>query len=168
VQLQNPNSPWCDDPKTPVVESCIDSSNHAFNKALAYLSKEYGDDPKTWSWGKAHTAISEHRPLTKVPFLGSLFNIATPFAGDSFSVNVGRLQLLRSSNPYETFQAPSLRTIYDLADLEQSVFIFQTGQSGWIQSKLYRNMSPLWAKNEYLPLQMKPANITRELELKAK
>lgn len=168
VQLQNPNSPWCDDPKTQPVESCLESSNHAFDKALAYLSKEYGDDPKTWSWGKAHTAISEHRPLTKVPFLGSFFNIETPFAGDSFSVNVGRLQLLRSSNPYQTLQAPSLRTVYDLSDLEQSVFIYQTGQSGWVQSKLYRNMSPLWAKNEYLPLQMKPANITRELELKAK
>jgi penicillin G amidase len=168
MQLQNPNSPWCDDPKTQAIESCQESSNHAFDKALDYLSNEYGKDPKTWSWGQAHTAISEHRPLTKVPFLGSLFNIETPFAGDSFSINVGRLQLLRSSNPYETLQAPSLRTIYDLADLEQSVFIFQTGQSGWIQSKLYRNMTPLWAKNDYLPLQMKPANITRELELKVK
>ena len=168
TQLQNPNSPWCDDPKTQAIESCLESSNNAYDKALDYLSKEYGKDPKTWVWGKAHTAVSEHRPLTKVPLLGSLFNIETPFAGDSFSINVGRLQLLRSSNPYETFQAPSLRTIYDLADLEQSLFIYQTGQSGWVQSKLYRNMTPLWAKNEYLPLQMKPANITRELELKAR
>ncbi|MBU3623419.1 penicillin acylase family protein [Polynucleobacter sp. AP-Latsch-80-C2] len=166
TQLQNPNSPWCDDPKTQAVESCLESSNNAYDKALVYLSKEYGNDPKTWVWGKAHSAVSEHRPLTKVPLLGSLFNIETPFAGDSFSINVGRLQLLRSSNPYETFQAPSLRTIYDLADLEQSLFIYQTGQSGWVQSKLYRNMTPLWAKNEYLPLQMKPAKITRELELK--
>jgi penicillin G amidase len=168
TQLQNPNSPWCDDPKTQAIESCLESSNNAYDKALDYLSKEYGKDPKTWVWGKAHTAVSEHRPLTKVPLLGSFFNIETPFAGDSFSINVGRLQLLRSSNPYETFQAPSLRTIYDLADLEQSLFIYQTGQSGWVQSKLYRNMTPLWAKNEYLPLQMKPANITRELELKAR
>jgi penicillin amidase len=168
MQLQNSNSPWCDDPKTQVVESCLESSNNAYDKALEYLSNTYGKDPKTWVWGKAHTAVSEHRPLTKVPLLGSLFNIETPFSGDSFSINVGRLQLLRSKNPYETFQAPSLRTIYDLADLEQSIFIYQTGQSGWVQSKLYRNMTPLWAKNEYLPLQMKPANITRELELKAR
>jgi len=168
IQLQNPNSPWCDDPKTGSIESCQDASNKAFDKALDYLSNEYGKDPSKWSWGVAHTALSEHRPLTKVPFLGSLFNLKTPFAGDSFSVNVGRLQLLRSSNPYETLQAASLRTVYDLSDLEQSVFIYQTGQSGWVQSKLYRNMNPLWAKNEYLPLQMKPANVTRELELHIK
>ena len=168
IQLQNPNSPWCDDPQTGPIESCQDASNKAFDKALDYLSNEYGKDPSKWSWGAAHTALSEHRPLTKVPFLGSLFNLKTPFAGDSFSVNVGRLQLLRSSNPYETLQAASLRTVYDLSDLEQSVFIYQTGQSGWVQSKLYRNMNPLWAKNEYLPLQMKPANVTRQLELHIK
>lgn len=168
IQLQNPNSPWCDDPKTASIETCQDASNKAFDKALNYLSAEYGKDPSKWSWGVAHTALSEHRPLTKVPFLGSFFNLKTPFAGDSFSVNVGRLQLLRSTNPYETLQAASLRTVYDLSDLEQSVFIYQTGQSGWVQSKLYRNMNPLWAKNEYLPLQMKPANVTRQLELHIK
>jgi len=75
---------------------------------------------------------------------------------------------LRTSNPYETKQAPSLRTIYDLSDLENSLFIYQTGQSGWVQSKLYRNMNPLWAKNEYLPLQMKPENSKRQLELVSK
>jgi penicillin amidase len=168
TQLQNPNSPWCDDPKSAPVETCQDSSNKAFDKALDYLSSEYGKDPSKWSWGNAHTAISEHRPLTKVPFLGSLYNLKTPFAGDSFSINVGRLQLLRSNNPYETLQAASLRAVYDLSDLEKSIFIYQTGQSGWVQSSMYRNMNPLWAKNEYLPLKMKPENITRQLELKAK
>ena len=168
TQLQNPNSPWCDDPKSAPVETCQDSSNKAFDKALDYLSGEYGKDPSKWSWGNAHTAISEHRPLTKVPFLGSLYNLKTPFAGDSFSINVGRLQLLRSTNPYETLQAASLRAVYDLSDLEKSIFIYQTGQSGWVQSSMYRNMNPLWAKNEYLPLKMKPENITRQLELKAK
>ncbi|QWD64884.1 penicillin acylase family protein [Polynucleobacter sp. MWH-UH2A] len=166
--LQNPNSPWCDIPKTPTVETCAESSNIAFDRALEYLSDQYGNDPKSWSWGKAHTAISEHRPLSKIPVLGKLFNITTPFPGDSFSINVGRLELNNSSNPYETLQAPSLRTIYDLSDLEKSLFIYQAGQSGWVQSPWYRNMSSLWAKNEYLPLQMKPEKTARTLELSNK
>ena len=166
--VKNPNSPWCDDPKTAQTESCQDSSNKALDKALEYLSKEYGDDPNTWAWGKAHIAISEHRPFSKVPLLGSLFNIRTPFPGDSFSINVGRLELLQSKNPYETLQAPSLRTLYDLSDLEKSLFIYQTGQSGWVQSKLYRNMNSLWANNEYLPLRMKAGDSQRQLELSNK
>uniref|UniRef100_B1XUE3 Peptidase S45 penicillin amidase n=1 Tax=Polynucleobacter necessarius subsp. necessarius (strain STIR1) TaxID=452638 RepID=B1XUE3_POLNS len=167
-QVQNPNSPWCDDTKTEKTETCLESSNLALDKALDYLSKEYGDDPKTWTWGKAHIAISEHRPFSKVPLLGDFFNIKTPFPGDSFSINVGRLELLQSKNPYETLQAPSLRTVYDLSDLEKSAFIYQAGQSGWVQSKLYRNMNSLWANNEYLPLQMKSEKINRQLELNNK
>jgi len=168
LQLQNPNSPWCNDPLTEQIESCADASNSALDKALEQLSTQFGDDPKNWAWGKAHTAISEHRPFSKVPLLGSLFNLTQPFPGDSFSINVGRLELLRAENPFETKQAPSLRTLFDLANLEQSLFIYQTGQSGWVQSKLYRNMSTLWAQNEYLPLQMKPKKISRELTLVTK
>ena len=168
LALQNPDSAWCDDPKTNQAESCLDSSNNALDKALDYLSNQYGSDPKSWSWGKAHIATSEHRPLSKVPVLGGLFNLKTPFPGDAFSINVGRPQLLKSTNPYETVQGPSMRAIYDLSDLEKSLFIYQTGQSGWVQSKLYRNMNPLWANNEYLPLQMKPEKTQRQLELNNK
>ena len=164
-QVKNPNSPWCDDPKTTQRESCQESSNKALDQALEYLSKEYGNNPKSWAWGKAHVATSEHRPFSKIPLLGSLFNISSPFPGDAFSINVGRPELLQAKNPYETLQAPSLRTIYDLSNLEKSLFIYQTGQSGWVQSKLYRNMSSLWANNEYLPLEMKSEKMTRQLEL---
>ena len=167
LQLQNPNSPWCDDPQTPSIESCQDASNLAFDQALVDLSARYGNDPKTWLWGKAHIAVSEHRPFSKLPILGDLFNLQEAFPGDSFTINVGRLELLRADNPFETKQAPSLRTLYDLSDLEQSLFIYQAGQSGWVQSQLYRNMSPLWAKNEYLSLQMRPKVIKRKLELKS-
>jgi penicillin amidase len=165
AQIRNPNSPWCDDPRTEKIETCLESSNAAFDKALEYLSHEYGNDPSKWAWGKAHIATSEHRPLSKVPVLSKLFNLEVPFPGDSNTVNVGRLELLRSKNPYGTLQGPSMRAIYDLSDLEKSLFIYQTGQSGWVQSKLYRNMNPLWAKNEYLPLQMKPEKTVRQLEL---
>jgi penicillin amidase len=168
LQLQNPNSPWCNDPQTEQVENCADASNAALDKALEQLSTQFGNNPKNWLWGNAHIAVSEHRPLSKVPLLGSLFNLAQPFPGDSFSINVGRLELLRTENPFETKQAASLRTLYDLSDLEQSLFIYQAGQSGWVQNKLYRNMSTLWARNEYLPLQMKPQKISRQLDLNMK
>lgn len=168
LQLQNPNSPWCNDPQTEQIENCAEASNAAFDKALEQLSAQFGNNPKNWVWGNAHIAVSEHRPLSKVPFLGSLFNLTQPFPGDSFSINVGRLELLRADNPFETKRAPSLRTLYDLSDLEQSLFIYQTGQSGWVQNKLYRNMSALWARNEYLPLQMKPQKIGRQLDLNIK
>jgi penicillin amidase len=165
LHLQNPDSPWCNDPKTEQIESCADASNAALDQALEQLSAQLGSNPINWTWGNAHIAVSEHRPFSKIPVLGGLFNLRQPFPGDSFTINVGRLELLKADNPFETKQAASLRTLYDLSDLEQSLFIYQTGQSGWVQSKLYRNMSTLWAQNEYLPLQMKPQKVNRKLDL---
>ncbi len=168
LQLQNPNSPWCNDPQTEQIENCLDASNAALDQALDKLSSQFGSNPKNWAWGNAHIAISEHRPFSKVPFLGSIFNLTQPLPGDSYTINVGRLELFGADNPFETKQGPSLRAIYDLSNLEQSLFIYQTGQSGWVQSKFYRNMSALWAQNEYLPLQMKPAKVSRQLDLNVK
>jgi penicillin amidase len=168
LQLQNPNSPWCNDPQTEQVENCLDASNAALDEALEKLSAQFGSNPKKWAWGNAHIAISEHRPFSKVPFLGGIFNLTQPFPGDGFTINVGRLELLSADNPFEAKQGPSLRAIYDLSNLEQSLFIYQAGQSGWVQSKFYRNMGALWAQNEYLPLQMKPAKVSRQLDLNIK
>ncbi|MBT8536210.1 penicillin acylase family protein [Polynucleobacter paneuropaeus] len=165
LQLQNPASSWCDNPKTDQKESCADAANIAFDKALDQLSKQFGNDPKNWVWGKAHIAVSEHRPFSQVPFLAKIFDLEAPFPGDNYTINVGRLELIKSANPYETKQAPSLRAIYDLSNLEKSLFIYQTGQSGWVQSQRYRNMQALWANGQYLPLQMKPEKIDRQLEL---
>jgi penicillin amidase len=167
-QLSNPNSPWCDSLGTEGVESCAQASQLALDKALEYLTTQYGSDPGNWKWGDAHIAVSEHRPISRVPLLNRLFNITTPFPGDGFTINVGRPELGRHKNPFETKQAASLRTVFDLADLEQSTFIYQTGQSGWAQSKLYRNLNPLWASNQALPLQMKPSTFGRQLELRPK
>ncbi|MBT8544061.1 penicillin acylase family protein [Polynucleobacter paneuropaeus] len=165
VQLRNPDSPWCDNSKTANVETCADAANIAFDKALDQLSNQFGNDPQNWTYGKAHIAISEHRPFSQVPFLAKFFDLEVPVPGDNYTINVGRLELIKSANPYETRQAPSLRAIYDLSNLEKSLFIYQTGQSGWVQSQRYRNMQALWANGQYLPLQMKPEKIDRQLEL---
>jgi len=92
--------------------------------------------------------------------------VASP--GDAFTVNVGRPTLNHIAAPYQSNHAASLRAIYDLNDLEQSVFMFPTGQSGWVQSAQYRNLSKAWSDNALLPLTMNPAPITREIIIKAK
>ncbi len=50
----------------------------------------------------------------------------------------------------------SLRVVYDLSDLEQSEFIYQTGQSGLVWSDNYRDMKDEWAAGKYRPLRSKP------------
>jgi penicillin amidase len=149
-------------------ENCQDAANLALQRALADLSHRYGKSTNDWRWGVAHHAVSEHRPFKNIPFLSGLFNVSVPFPGDAFTVNVGRPALNHPKAPFQANHAPSLRAIYDLNDPEQSVFMFPTGQSGWVQSQRYRNLSDAWANNQVIPLAMKPKQVQRELVLKAK
>jgi penicillin amidase len=79
-----------------------------------------------------------------------------PTGGDSFTVNVGHYWLNDAKTPFANRHAASLRAVYDLADLEQSQFIYQTGQSGLVFSDRYRDMAGAWAQVQYRPLQMQP------------
>ena len=168
LQIANPNSPWCDQPSSAAVENCAETAKLAYDLALDQLSSAYGTDPQKWLWGQAHLAIAEHRPFSKVPLLNKIFNLVNPFPGDSFSVNVGRLELGKSKQPYATKQAASMRIIFDFADLDQSTFMYPTGQSGWVQSSRYRNLNSLWANNDALPLTSKPSAYSRQLDLAPK
>ena len=140
----------------------------ALDKALSDLKNRYGSSPNQWQWGQAHQAVSEHRPFKGLPFLSTFFNVRVAIPGDAFTVNVGRPALNNIAAPYQSNHAASLRAIYDLNDLEQSVFMFPTGQSGWVQSEQYRNLSRAWSDNALVPLTMNPAPITREIIIKTK
>jgi penicillin amidase len=167
-QISKGNSPWCDIHTTSAVESCQDAANEALKRALTDLKDRYGSNPNQWRWDEAHEAVSEHRPFKNLPILSGLFNVRVPFAGDAFTVNVGRPVLNNPKAPYTANHAPSLRAIYDLNNLEQSLFMFPTGQSGWVQSSRYRNLSNAWSNDQALPLVMQPAQIRREIVIKTK
>ena len=47
---------------------------------------------------------------------------------------------------------PSLRAVYDLSDLERSLFIHSTGQSGNVLSPLYDSFEERWRKGDYVTI----------------
>ena len=151
---------WC------APKSCADQASEAFTRALDRLSKAQGKDIANWQWGKAHMAISSHRPLGQSPFLAKWLDVVEPSPGDPFTVNVGTYWLNETHEPFASRHAPSMRAIYDLSDLQNSLFIYQTGQSGVIGSEHYKDMSHEWASGQYRPLQMTPNSQASLLTLK--
>lgn len=145
-------SRWCDDVRTPTVETCADALAVSLEAALADLQKRYGTDMTSWRWGEAHQARHEHRPLGRQPFLARIFDIATPSAGDSYTVNVGQHYLNDEATPFANRHAPSLRAVYDLSDPEKSVFIHSGGQSGNRLSPHYKAFTEAWANGQYIPM----------------
>ena len=153
---------WCDDVRTPAVETCEEVLALALEAALADLSKRYGDNQSRWRWGEAHVARHEHRPLGRQPLLARIFDITVPSPGDAYTVNVGRNNLNEDANPYANRHSASLRAIYDLSDLEKSLYIHSGGQSGNILSDHYKAFSEAWAKNEYIPMRAERKTLEAE------
>jgi penicillin amidase len=158
--LARDDKDWCG------AAGCTGPSGQALDRALTRLQASYGADPAQWRWGVAHPALSVHRPFGNVAALAPFFNVKVPTGGDPFTVNVGHFHADQATETFANRHAASLRALYDLSDLEQSRFIYQTGQSGLVFSKRYGDMSASWADVAYRPLQLNPAVMAHRLQLK--
>ena len=150
---------WCDDVRTPARETCASQASRAFDLAAGDLEKRYGA-PGQWRWGAAHAAAGDHRPLGFVPYVARLFNVSPETAGDTYTVNVGHFFIRDEARPFANRHAPSLRAIYDLADLERSLFMHSTGQSGNVLSPWYASFAERWAKVEYITIPTRRESIS--------
>jgi penicillin amidase len=136
--------------------SCAQQSSQALTRALDRIAAEQGDDASAWRWGRAHPALSSHRPFGNVAMLARFFDVSVPTGGDPWTVNVGQYWANDAKLPFANRHAASLRALYDLADPERSQFIYQTGQSGLVFSPRYRDMRDDWAGVRGRPLQLRP------------
>jgi penicillin G amidase len=150
---------WCG------IATCAGQSSAALDRALTRLQKDHGADVGQWTWGRAHNALSAHKPFGNVPLLAKFFDVRVPTGGDTYTVNVGQYWANDDKLPFANRHAASMRTLFDLADLEKSQFIYQTGQSGLVFSSRYRDMSEGWAKVEYRGLKMRPGEMSHQLRL---
>jgi penicillin G amidase len=108
-----------------------------------------GPDPAAWRWGKIHRARFAH-PLGRMPGLEPLFVAAKlPLGGDEQTVNNAGFE---GDGPFDVYVAPSWRTVYDLADLDESKGILPTGQSGNPASPHWNDQTGAWAAGELRPL----------------
>jgi penicillin amidase len=151
---------WCDDLATTPRESCGQVIARALDRALAGLARRYGSDRKHWSWGDAHFADNEHRPFGEVPILASLFNVQVPSPGDTYTLNRGQVDF-GSEPPFANRGAATCRAIYDFSDLDGSLFIHTTGQSGNPFSPFYRSLAERWSKGDYIRIPIKRPEIER-------
>ena len=65
---------------------------------------------------------------------------------------------------YETNWLPSMRMIVDLGNLDNSVTVHTTGQSGHAYHQHYDDMAPLWANIQYYPMLWSEAQVMAQPE----
>lgn len=142
---------WCNRIDTETRESCSIILDQAFDAALTELKQLYGEDWKSWQYGKAHLAYSEHRPFGKVDPLSSFFNITVESGGGPYTLHRGQTDF-GEEGPYRSRHGAAYRGIYDFSDLDKSVFIQSTGQSGNVFSQHYRDFTDAWSQSRFIAM----------------
>jgi penicillin amidase len=150
VRNLDANSPWWDDKSTPnTVETRDEIMKKSFSEGVAELEKTLGKDPAKWNWGSLHGSNFRNATLGEsgVAPIEALFNRG-PFAtsGGGSIVNATSWNAV---DGYETTNLPSMRAIYDMSNLNNSLTVHTTGQSGHAYNKHYIDMADLWRNIQY-------------------
>ncbi len=157
---------WCDQMSAPGTRTCSDALRSSLETAVRTLADRYGDHPELWRWGDEHRAGLEHALLSRIPGLGWLFDIGVETDGDAFTINRGISHVADPDKPFADVHGPGLRSVYDLADLDQSLFMIATGQSGNPLSPHYGDRVTTWRDGAMISLApLKPGPRARTLVL---
>jgi penicillin amidase len=121
---------WCDDQRTNPVEGCERALTVALDRAVAKLSEDLGDDPASWRWGALHTAPMRNIPLSFVPVLSSLVDRPIETSGGDHTLARGQSRGGGGGAPFAHVHGAGFRAVYDLSNLDESLFALAGGQSG--------------------------------------
>lgn len=151
---------FCDDVKTQAKEDCAAILAKSLSAALDDLGERYGSDMSKWRWGEAHRARFSHTPFGFIPVLKNVFGLSEVMGGGNATIQRAAYRY-SNSEPYAAVHGSGYRAVYDLAEPDKSIYMTSTGQSGNVYSPHYANLTPRWARGEYLPMTTDRAAIER-------
>lgn len=153
VQMANDKSPYWDDVETDKLETKSDIILKSFTEAIASLKEQFGSDLTKWQWGKVHTLEHNHA-LGVVESLRGFFNVGPFNTGGTEEVIDNKAFDFNDSGLYPIKAGPSTRRIVDFSDVENSISILPTGQSGNPFSEHYDDQAEMFAKGEFRKMMM--------------
>lgn len=152
--VQDPNNNWWDDKTTPTVETRDDILTLAFSDAVNELEQLLGKDTSRWTWGDLHTVTFHNQSLgtSGVALIEAIFNRG-PYrtSGGSSIVNATgwNASQISAAKAYQVGRLPSERMIIDLSNLQASLSVITTGESGHSFHPNYTDQIELWLAIEY-------------------
>jgi penicillin amidase len=157
--IKNDSSLWWDDIHTAEIkETRRMIFARSFDQAVSLLVKQIGTDISGWHWGKVHTLEHGH-PLGRQKPLNVFFNVG-PFAamgGNETMANLGFR--LNSPGRYPVVFGPAMRIILDFGDIENSLSVNPTGQSGYFLSAHYADQAHMFNTGKFRKQMMNRAEI---------
>ena len=152
--LADPKNEWWDDRTTPgLTEGSGEILKRALVDARLDLARELGKVPAQWRWGRLHQLDLRHPVMgdDSLPeVVRSIFNReGIELGGGNSIVNANSWNAAEPG--YDVIAGPSMRMVVDLGNLDGSLWVNSTGQSGHTYDDHYADQIDAWAANESFP-----------------
>lgn len=162
VQAKKEQSLWWDNVLTKdKIETKKEIITISFNNAFQFLKNQLGENVENWTWNRVASVEYEHAIGKAGGLLRKLFNVG-PFetlGGDQVINN--QIFSIDSTGFYKITAGPSTRRIVDFSDVENSVAILPTGQSGNIFSDYYKDQTQKYLEGKFVKMKLNQSEITK-------
>ncbi|WP_310555955.1 penicillin acylase family protein [Flavobacterium sp.] len=159
-QLKNVSSPWWDDITTKnKKETHKEILQASFKQAISSLNSQLGNNPKTWTWNRVHQVEYKH-PLGSVALFRPFFNVGIfDIAGSNEVINNTMFDY--SNKEYIIKAGPSTRRIVDFSDIENSLSVLPTGNSGNPMSKHYNDQAKMYVEGKFRKMKINKEGVIK-------
>ena len=165
VQMAREESVWWDDVSTKdKVENKQDIVMKSFKNAFLFLQNQLGENVENWTWDRVISVEYKHT-LGAIPALRSLFNVGPFVTSGGDQVINNQIYDIDSTGYYKVKAGPSTRRVIDFSDVENSLAILPTGQSGRVFSKHYKDQAAKYLHGAYMPMQLNQAAILKSQQV---
>ena len=160
LQVNREKSVWWDNISSKdKIETRTDIVNLAFKNAIAFLQNQLGENIEDWTWNRVLSIEHDHAIGKAGGLLRTFFNVG-PFEtiGGNEVIN-NQIFNLDSTGYYKVTAGPSTRRIVDFSDVENSLAILPTGQSGNVFSEYYKDQTEKYLEGEFVKMNLNQAEI---------
>ena len=154
VLLDGGAAAWCGN-------DCMGLLDATLVDAAADLAGRFGPDPDKWRWGDAHVVRFTHPLLGLLPFLRDWAGVVVAQGGDDTTLDRGSPR----ADTFQSLHGAEYRGVYDLADLDRSLFMVAPGQSGHFLSRHFTDLAERWRDGRTLTLGPQPAQAAETVRL---
>ena len=162
VQAKRENSVWWDDISTKnKIETKQEIVTKSFKNAFSFLKNQLGENVDDWQWHRVVSVEYEHAIGKAGGLLRTFFNVG-PFktnGGDQVINN--QIYNIDSTGVYNIKAGPSTRRVIDFSDVDNSLAILPTGQSGNVFSKHYKDQAEKYVDGEFVKMSLNEADIQK-------
>ena len=159
-QVNRKNSVWWDNIATKnKIETRSDVVLASFKKSTMFLQNQLGENVENWTWNRVLSVEYEHAIGKAGGLLRTFFNVG-PFEtiGGNEVIN-NQIFKIDSTGYYKVTAGPSTRRIIDFSDIENSLAIIPTGQSGNRFSKYYKDQTQKYLDGKFVKMKLNQAEI---------